>query len=552
MFRKVILLLLIYFCLHNFSYAVLIGEWKFGEGDGATASDTSGNNNTGILVNNPKWVNGKVGKALEFDGTNTYIVVNDTAALIPVTSISLEAWVNSDIITADETGSTRRIIEKGAYALAASNQAIFKIYVTTGIGISVSQYLTYPWSSNDIGVWHHVAGTYDSTTGEQKLYQDGVMVASQTIAGLIDESSSYFHIGWQGSSSGRFDGIIDEAKIYDNAITAQEVLIHYQNGNPLNDTTAPTSVNNLTESGITTTSITLVWTAVGDDNMTGTSSSYDIRYIVGVPITSSNWSSATQVTGEPTPKTPGGMETITIDGLTSNTTYYFAVKVGDEVPNWSDLSNILSCLTLQYIDNPPSVAIINPTNGATISGSINFSAGVSDDKGIKRVDFYVDGSIVNSFTITESYSWLLDTTKYTNGSHILKAIVIDTNNQTAISEVTVTISNSSLETTSIGISADISPRETVINPVKGGKSSIKYTIGNKAAKAGEYVHVTVQIYNTRGELVKTLVDQDMEAGNYQSVWDGRNFESDIIASGVYVARLKAGNYTASKKLVVIK
>jgi len=104
----------------------------------------------------------------------------------------------------------------------------------------------------------------------------------------------------------------------------------------------------------------------------------------------------------------------------------------------------------------------------------------------------------------------------------------------------------------VGISADINPRETVINPVKGGKSSIKYTIGNKAASEGEMVHVTVEIYNTRGELVKTLVDEDMPAGNYQSVWDGRNFENDVIASGVYIARLKAGKYTASKKLVVIK
>ena len=398
-----------------------------------------------------------------------------------------------------------------------------------------------------------MVGTYDSVTGAQILYQNGVVIASTTISGLIDKSSSYFHIGWQGETTGRFDGIIDEVRVYDNALTASEVLARYLNGNPNQDTTAPASVINLTAGNVTTTSVTLNWTSVGDDNSTGTASIYDIRYQTYV-VTSSNWANAIPCSGEPMPKATGNSETFIVNNLNSGTTYFFAMKIADEVLNWSDLSNVVSCATTAepVIDNPPTIIITNPTNGATVSGTIIFSAIASDDKGIAKVDFYVDGSVKYSITTAGTYSWSLDTTIYANGSHILKAVAVDTNNQTSASEVTVTVSNVRPITVDVGISADINPRETVINPVKGGKSSIKYTIGNKAASEGEMVHVTVEIYNTRGELVKTLVDEDMPAGNYQSVWDGRNFENDVIASGVYIARLKAGKYTASKKLVVIK
>ena len=658
MFKKIILLLLMYFSLHGVGYAALLAEWKFEEGSGVTVSDTSGNGNTGILENSPNWVNGKVGKALEFDGTNRYFVILDTSALSPTNAITLEAWINSDEITLDV--NNRKIIEKDKYALGASSEAYFRVDIGGQLKI-----LACPWSINNIGVWHHLVGTYDSVTGAQILYQNGVVIASTTISGLIDKSSSYFHIGWQGETTGRFDGIIDEVRVYDNALTASEVLARYLNGNPNQDTTAPASVINLTAGNVTTTSVTLNWTSVGDDNSTGTASIYDIRYQTYV-VTSSNWANAIpcsgepmpkatgnsetfivnnlnsgttyffamkiadevlnwsdlsnvvskktspdtttpssinnlttnspninsitltwtsvgddgtvgtatsydiryqtytitnnnfinaiQVTGEPTPKASGNTETFTINGLTADTTYFFAMKVADEALNWADLSNVVSCATTAepVIDNPPTIIITNPTNGATVSGTIIFSAIASDDKGIAKVDFYVDGSVKYSITTAGTYSWSLDTTIYANGSHILKAVAVDTNNQTAASEVTVTVSNVRPITVDVGISADINPRETVINPVKGGKSSIKYTIGNKAASEGEMVHVTVEIYNTRGELVKTLVDEDMPAGNYQSVWDGRNFENDVIASGVYIARLKAGKYTASKKLVVIK
>lgn len=88
-------------------------------------------------------------------------------------------------------------------------------------------------------------------------------------------------------------------------------------------------------------SVTLRWTAPGDDGTSGTARQYDIRYSLS-PITESNWNSAIQVAGEPTPQPAGNLESCVVNGLKAATTYYFAIKASDERPNWSVMSNVAS------------------------------------------------------------------------------------------------------------------------------------------------------------------------------------------------------------------
>lgn len=110
------------------------------------------------------------------------------------------------------------------------------------------------------------------------------------------------------------------------------------------DSVRPAMVTNLAITGVTETSASLSWTAVGDDSLTGTASSYDIRYS-STPITALNWASATQVSGEPTPGAPGAAQAFTVNGLTRQTTYYVAIKVTDDGGNASALSNVPSATT---------------------------------------------------------------------------------------------------------------------------------------------------------------------------------------------------------------
>jgi len=103
------------------------------------------------------------------------------------------------------------------------------------------------------------------------------------------------------------------------------------------------------------TSATLGWNATGDDSLTGTATSYDIRYATA-PITGANWGSATQVTGEPAPAAPGTAQSYVVRGLGRDATYYFAIRASDESGNLSGLSNVASATTTDTL--APS-AILN-------------------------------------------------------------------------------------------------------------------------------------------------------------------------------------------------
>lgn len=91
-------------------------------------------------------------------------------------------------------------------------------------------------------------------------------------------------------------------------------------------------------------SVTLRWTAPGDDGTVGTAAQYDVRYSTS-NITNANWNNATQATGETAPKIAGSAEAFTLSNLAANTTYYFAIKSADEATNWSTLSNVVSITT---------------------------------------------------------------------------------------------------------------------------------------------------------------------------------------------------------------
>ncbi|MCK4606898.1 MAG: fibronectin type III domain-containing protein [candidate division Zixibacteria bacterium] len=142
------------------------------------------------------------------------------------------------------------------------------------------------------------------------------------------------------------------------------------------DITPPAAISNLAASNPTTSSITLHWTAPGDDGYSGTASAYDIRYFTS-PITEYNWGSALRCTGEPQPGNAGVSQSYVVEGLSPNTLYYFAVKTADEVPNWSPLSNIPSGTTThgqegyeQEPNNDPASAN-TILDGQTLSCSID-------------------------------------------------------------------------------------------------------------------------------------------------------------------------------------
>lgn len=141
------------------------------------------------------------------------------------------------------------------------------------------------------------------------------------------------------------------------------------------DATAPATVSDLSISNVASSSIDLTWTAPGDDDGTGTATSYDIRYSTSL-IDSSNWASATQLSGEPTPGVASSTETVTVSSLGSEITYYFALKTSDEVPNESGLSNVVATTTLPGPDltAPAAISDLSLSDEATSSIVLTWTA----------------------------------------------------------------------------------------------------------------------------------------------------------------------------------
>ncbi len=130
---------------------------------------------------------------------------------------------------------------------------------------------------------------------------------------------------------------------------------------------------NLTVMSATPTSVTLTWTAPGDDGNIGTASLYDIRYS-NSPVDESNWDQATQITGEPSPQAAGSSESFDVTGLDPGTAYYFAIKTADEVSNWSPISNVISKSTESEQDAPANIADLSMADRTQTSILLGWTA----------------------------------------------------------------------------------------------------------------------------------------------------------------------------------
>lgn len=125
----------------------------------------------------------------------------------------------------------------------------------------------------------------------------------------------------------------------------------------IEDMTAPSPIVDLTVGEPTSNSIRLRWTSTGDDELIGKASEYDIRYLTS-PIDLTNWSLATPCFPTPNPPDAGYSHDYLVNGLSPDTDYYFAIKVADEVPNWSPISNIAAATTEKVVDviRPSSIS----------------------------------------------------------------------------------------------------------------------------------------------------------------------------------------------------
>ncbi|WP_139491448.1 cadherin-like beta sandwich domain-containing protein [Brevibacillus dissolubilis] len=274
------------------------------------------------------------------------------------------------------------------------------------------------------------------------------------------------------------------------------------------DTTAPAATVDLTAGGATGSAVTLNWTAPGDDEMTGTAATYDIRYSTQ-PITEENWSEAARVTTAPAPAQAGTKQTTVVQGLTGNILYYFALKTTDEAGNQSRLSNIAEAKTI--ISNNADLKGLTTSQGTLSPAFASAVTGytTSVDNGVTSVS-------VTPVLADETATVTVNGTAVTNGQ---ASQPINLNVGTTLITVTVTAQNGNTKTYTISVTRKGVQAKSVsisqINTDGGVQGYINYgqgrkwriyrnitvigtaydTMGKPAANASVTVSVTVRLNN---------------------------------------------------------
>jgi Concanavalin A-like lectin/glucanases superfamily/Chitobiase/beta-hexosaminidase C-terminal domain len=208
----------------------LLIYWSFDDGSGAIANDTSGNGRSATL-RGPSWVtDGKIAGALSFDGLDDDVVFWSQ----PQNAISISAWVYARPTPGNLFPT---IINMAGYALflaepGAPGSAPMSLGFVSRRSAQDGEWDT-PANSIAYNSWHHIAVVYDSssTSNNPDLYINGV---KQTISQIASPQGTQTVNGGNGELGiiGKdWDGLIDELRIHDRALTEAEIVSLYDQGN---------------------------------------------------------------------------------------------------------------------------------------------------------------------------------------------------------------------------------------------------------------------------------------------------------------------------------
>ncbi len=83
-------------------------------------------------------------------------------------------------------------------------------------------------------------------------------------------------------------------------------------------------------------------------------------------------------------------------------------------------------------------------------------------------------------------------------------------------------------------------------------TTIPFRVKSLEWGVGGPVHTTLVIYNVLGQRTRSLVDENLNSGTYQVIWDAKNDRGEKVPSGVYFYRLKSGDVSEARKMVLLR
>jgi len=199
-------------------------HWKFDDGNGSSAVDSSGNSLTGTLNNSPLWtVNGRINKALVFNGSNSNVSLGSYT--VPTTG-TVAFWCRP--ARAYNSGVSEVLFNHGgSTVLHAQHWTDNHLYIgfLNGTDYRVNVTLSAAtWAQN---TWQHYALTWVAN-GNTSFYRNSSAVGSPVGSTNSTLIAGTLRVGSNDVQAAGFSGTIDDVRIYSRALSADDVAALYQ------------------------------------------------------------------------------------------------------------------------------------------------------------------------------------------------------------------------------------------------------------------------------------------------------------------------------------
>ena len=212
-----------------------LAHWPFDDGSGTTAGDVSGNGYDGTLTNmspSTAWISGTLDGAIQLDGSNDYVALNSFTNLTG--SFTITAWIRPASTAGDQRifcddrnnsgGFAFSLGDPGSGRLRFFSRGISPVSLDSGVVVSA-------------GSWQFVAIVHDADARKRYIYHGESLAAQESgpYSGTWGSDSGPAAIGGEVDGAGegvakyRFGGAIDDVRVYDEALSAEEISAVYNN-----------------------------------------------------------------------------------------------------------------------------------------------------------------------------------------------------------------------------------------------------------------------------------------------------------------------------------
>lgn len=200
-----------------------VAHWTLDEGQGTTAKDTVGSNDLTVR-NGGTWVDGPTagaGTALHLTG-DQFADTEKTVVLTRGTNYSVSAWARLD----SAGGAFQTVVSEDG----DTNSAFFLQYSGAdqrwAFSFTGARALASEEGKPETGRWYHLVGVRDTTTSTLKIYVDGKLAGTTSVLATADTATGVLAVGrgkFGGNPVDYLDGSVDDVKVFDRALSADEV-----------------------------------------------------------------------------------------------------------------------------------------------------------------------------------------------------------------------------------------------------------------------------------------------------------------------------------------